>query len=137
VESFGESIRNRRRQLEMTQEELARRIGTSSPYVGHLEARKRHPSQEVVMRIAEVLGLDARELFLLANPGTRVLVSPKPSSAQPSAWDAFVSDRNLRKVLNITDQEMEILSSIATMGEVRSPHDFIFILNTIRNALGR
>jgi len=83
-----------------------------------------------------VLGLDPRDLFFLANPGTKVLVSQKPSSAEPSAWDAFVRDRNLHRLLNITEQEMEILSIVALMGDVRSPRDFVFILNTIRQALG-
>ncbi len=51
--------------------------------------------------------------------------------------DAFVKDVKVRKIHNITDQEMEILSRVAKMGEVRAPRDFIFILNTIRQALGR
>ncbi len=57
---FGQVIRERRRQL-------ARRIKTSTPYIGHLEGGKRHPSERVVSRLAEVLGLERRELFLLAN----------------------------------------------------------------------
>ena len=32
---------------------------------------------------------------------------------------------------------MGILSRVAKMGEVRDPRDFIFILTTIRQALGR
>lgn len=36
--SFGQVIRERRRQLNLTQDEVARRIKTSAPYVGHLEA---------------------------------------------------------------------------------------------------
>ena len=73
--SFANVIRERRRQLDLTQEEVALRINTSVPYVGLLEAGKRHPSEKVVTKIAQVLGLDARQLFLLANPGARFLVS--------------------------------------------------------------
>ncbi len=65
--TFGQVIRERRRQLDMTQQEVARRIKTSTPYIGHLEGGKRHPSERVVSRLAEVLGLERRELFLLAN----------------------------------------------------------------------
>jgi hypothetical protein len=54
-----------------------------------------------------------------------------------SAWDAFVRDENLRKIHDITEQEMAALSEVATMGDVRSPRDFVFILNPIRQALGR
>jgi hypothetical protein len=43
----------------------------------------------------------------------------------------------LREIHEITDQEMETLSQVAKMGEVRAPRDFLFILNAIRQALGR
>ena len=73
-------------------------------------------------------------MFLLANPRLGSLIS-EPGGT--SAWDAFVKDVKLRKIPNITDQEMETLSQVAKMGEVRAPRDFTFILNTIRQALGR
>jgi transcriptional regulator with XRE-family HTH domain len=135
--SFGQVIRARRRQLDLTQEEVAQRINTSVPYIGHLEGGKRHPSEKVVIKLAKVLGYDVRELFLLANPGTKALISEQPKSGGLSAWDAFVKDAKLRQIHNITDQEIETLSRVAKMGEVRDLRDFIFVLATIRQALGR
>ncbi len=137
TQRFGNVIRERRRQLDLTQEEVAHRIDTSIPYVGHLEAGKRHPSEKVVIKLAKVLGLEPRELFFLANPDTKALVWRQPGSADPSAWDLFSKDTKLRKVHNINDAEMQVLSEVAMMGEVRSPRDFVFILNTIRHALGK
>ena len=135
--SFGEVIRRRRRQLNLTQEEVARRIKTSVPYIAHLEVGKRHPSERVVIKLADALGLDRVELFFLANPGAEAIVSQAPVAEGTSAWERFSSDSNLRKVYKITDQELEILSKLALMGDVRSSRDFIFVLNTIRLALGR
>ncbi len=132
---FGTVIRARRRQLDLTQEKLARRIRTSVPYVGHLETGKRHPSERTVTRLAEVLGIDARELFFLANPGTKRLISRNQESNGASAWNAFCQDETFRKIHNITDQEMQALSGVALLGEVRTPRDFLFILKTIRQAL--
>ena len=134
---FGNVIRERRRQLDLTQEEVARRIATSVPYVGHLESGKRHPSEKVVIKLGKVLGLDARELFILANPQAKMLLSPARGAEGNSAWDVFSKDAGLRKFHDITDDEMQVLSEVAMMGEVRSPRDFIFILNTIRHALGK
>ena len=134
--SFGRVIRERRRRLDLTQEEVARRIKTSVPYIGHLEAGKRHPSRQVVVKLSAALGFDAGDLFLLANPKVGSLISEQLKSDRTPAWDAFVKDVRLRKIHNITDQEMENLSLVAKMGEVRDPRDFIFILNTIRQALG-
>jgi transcriptional regulator with XRE-family HTH domain len=136
VQQFGGVIRARRRQLDLTQEELARRIRTSVPYIGHLETGKRHPSEKLVTKLAEVLGLDLRELFFLANPGTKRLISRNQESNAVSAWNAFCQDETFRKIHNITDLEMQALSGVALLGEVRTSRDFLFILNTIRQALG-
>ena len=94
---FGWVIRERRRQLNLTQEQLARRIKTSIPYIGQMEAGKRHPSGQVIVRVADALGLDARDLFLLANPKVSSLISEQPESDVPSAWNVFVKDVNLRE----------------------------------------
>ncbi len=135
--TFGRVIRERRRQLDLTQEEVAHRIGTSTPYIGHLESGKRHPSDRVVTRLADVLGLERRDLFFLANPGARALIHPQPEPEESSAWEEFRKDDRSRRIHNITPEEMEMLSRVALMGEVRSSRDFIYILNTIRHALRR
>src|SRR5271166_143417 len=92
TQRFGSVIRARRRQLNLTQQELARRIRTSVPYIGHLETEKRHPSEKMVTKLAEVLGLDARELFFLANPGTKLLISRNYESKCASVWEDFCKD---------------------------------------------
>ena len=135
--TFGQVIRERRRQLDLTQEEVARRIKTSTPYVGHLESGKRHPSDKILTRMAEVLGLDRRELFFLANPRAQALLSPEVETPAESAWEDFRKNEQLRRVHNVTGSEMEMLSRVALLGDVRSPRDFIYILNTVRHAVGR
>jgi transcriptional regulator with XRE-family HTH domain len=135
--SFGQVIRERRRQLDLTQEEVARRIRTSTPYVGHLESSKRHPSDKIVNRLSEVLGLDSRELFFLANPRAHALVNPAPVNNSASAWEQFKNNEQLRRIHNISSDEMELLSRVALLGEVREARDFIYVLNTVRHAVGR
>jgi transcriptional regulator with XRE-family HTH domain len=134
---FGQRIRERRRQLDLTQEDVAHRIKTSTPYVGHLELAKRHPSDKTVTRLAEVLGLDRRELFFLANPGTQALVGLGTESKPASAWEEFRKNEQMRRIHSISNDEMEMLSRVAPLGNVRSPRDFIYVLNTVRHAVGR
>ena len=134
--TFGEVIRQRRRQLDLTQDEVAQRVRISTPYIGHLEAGKRHPSERILTRLAEVLALDSRELYFLANPGAQALIHPEVSDSA-TAWEDFRKDERLRRLHDITPEEMEMLSKVALMGEVRSSRDFVYILNTIRQALGR
>jgi len=67
---FGQVIRDRRRQSELTQQQVAKRVGTSTPYVGHLEAGKRHPSDEIVTRLADAYGASAGEEIATALGAT-------------------------------------------------------------------
>ena len=135
--SFGQVIRDRRRKLDLTQQEVGRRIKTSTPYVGHLEAGKRHPSEKVVGRLAEVLGLDRQELFFLANPGALALVRSEMNAKRRSAWEEFKRNDRMRRLHSISNEEMDLLSRVAALGEIASPRDFLYILNTVRHALGR
>jgi len=133
--NFANVIRTRRRQLDLTQEEVARRVNTSVPYIGLLESGKRHPSDKVVTKLAEALGLDQRELFFMVNPAAKLLLAQSARPAGESPWDAFCQDKHIRQLHSITDKEMEILSQVALMGEVQSARDFLFILKTIRHVL--
>src|ERR1700720_2411446 len=111
--SFGQMIRDRRRLLELTQEELAARIRTSTPYIGHIESGKRHPSDEILTRIADVLGFDRRELFFVANPTTKAMLTPKPQPSDGSAWEEFRHDQQLHHLHQINPRELEMLSQVA------------------------
>ena len=132
IRTFGEMIRERRRKLDMTQQQLAERIGVSTPFIGHLESDKRHPSDHTVRRLAEVLGLEGDELFLSANPEAAELLKRTTDRAS-SAWEEF----RRGYVAEVEPQEFALLSKVAAMGKVRSPADFVYILNSIRHVLGR
>jgi DNA-binding transcriptional regulator YiaG len=135
---FGEVIRRRRREMNLTQDQVAARIKTSTPYVGHLESGKRHPSDSIVTRLAEVLGLDKRELFFLANPHTEALLTtPKSADDSVSAWEQFRTNEQLRRLHNISNNEMEVLSQLSLLGEVQSTRDLLHILNTVRHVVGK
>jgi transcriptional regulator with XRE-family HTH domain len=135
--TLGQVLRERRRQLNLTQQGVARRVKTSTPYIGHLEADKRRPSIHVISRLAEVLGLDRRDLFVLANPRVVDLLASNESDRRKSAWDEFRTGAQIQRAHQVTAEEMKLLSMVASMGEVSSPRDFIFILNAVRHALDR
>jgi transcriptional regulator with XRE-family HTH domain len=134
--NFGEVIRAKRRELDLTQDEIAARIKISTPYIGHLESGKRHPSDKIVTKLADVLGLDNRELFFLANPHAEALFS-EPVGTEGSSWEQFQKNEKLQRIHNVTPDEMQLLAQIALMGEVQAPRDLIYILTTIRHAVGR
>ncbi|MCL2232923.1 MAG: helix-turn-helix domain-containing protein [Treponema sp.] len=61
--------------MEISQERLARRVNTSTHYIGMIESEKKFPSPEMLERIAAALEIDAPALF-----STKFYPSPKAGS---------------------------------------------------------
>lgn len=49
--------------MEISQEKLAERAGTSTQYIGQIEQNKKFPSPEMLERIAKALEVDSPQLF--------------------------------------------------------------------------
>jgi transcriptional regulator with XRE-family HTH domain len=83
--TLGERIRERRLERRITLRELARRVEVSAPYLTDLEAGRRHPSPEVLQRIAAALELAVAELEALdtrLSPEVRRWVETQPDVAR-------------------------------------------------------
>ena len=63
-ENFRHNLRRRRRELNLSQEDLARRLNVSGPYVSQVEAGRTTPGLDVVERFAKALDLPAVALLL-------------------------------------------------------------------------
>ena len=57
------NIKARRKAQGLTQENLAEMVNTASTYIAMIESGKRTPSFKMIERIADILKLDAIELF--------------------------------------------------------------------------
>lgn len=70
-ESLGKRISDRRRALGKTQEDIAFDLGVSRSFYGHIEAGNKIPSLEILVAIANTLGLSADQLLVdsLSNSG--------------------------------------------------------------------
>jgi predicted transcriptional regulator len=60
---FGQGVRDRRRALGISQEELAMRIEADQAYVSRIEAGQMNVTLETVEQIAEALATDAAMLL--------------------------------------------------------------------------
>src|SRR5207302_5925463 len=99
--SFGAWLRQQRRGLDLTQEELARQVGCSAITLRKLEAEERRPSKQIAERLAEVLRVpaDGRADFLrfargdpfagpASAPGAHAPERPAaPEAAAPKSVD--------------------------------------------------
>lgn len=64
---LAQNLKNHRKLLGLTQEALAEKVDTSSTYISTIESERRSPSFHMVERIAEILKIEALELFSLKN----------------------------------------------------------------------
>lgn len=60
---LGKRIRQLRRKLRLTQEELADAVDVSTKYIQYLESAKRVPSLKLLYRIAHILQIKVKDLF--------------------------------------------------------------------------
>lgn len=139
-ETLGQVLKQRRGAYAYTQRELARKLGVKASHVAYLENGRRRPSLSLLSRIAETLELDKQRLFLLAHPEAHWLISGKGREAAPSkrredSWRQFAGDRGTLARHKVTAQELKVLQKVNLLGRVSAPNQFLFILNSIRQAV--
>ncbi len=130
--SFGEVILARRRELGLTQADVAGLVKTSVLFIRRLEANLRCPSDGTVGKLAKALKMDGIELLFLANPEAQLLFQHRKAEAS-STWKHFKHDEHMQRAHDVSKQELEMLAQVTLMGDVRSVRDFVYILDTIRS----
>src|SRR5688572_110244 len=98
-ESFGNWIKQRRKVLDLTQNELAERVACSPETIKKIESQKRQPSKQLAELLMRELKIDAseRDRFISFARGVDVTqtyttqsTSPLISSALPSPLTPLV-----------------------------------------------
>lgn len=60
---FGKAIRRRRRELDLSQEQLAERSDLNRSYIATIERGDKNPSLESIEKLAKALDISIAELF--------------------------------------------------------------------------
>jgi|HubBroStandDraft_6_1064221.scaffolds.fasta_scaffold767392_1 transcriptional regulator with XRE-family HTH domain len=136
--TFGPLLRQRRRDLGLTQRELAFRLGVKAAHIAYLEANRRRPSLSLLSRLVKELGLK-EELFRLAHPEAYQLINIERQSAQfngtRNAWLRLIADKAFLARHAIKPPELRVLSRVNLLGEIKTRLDYLFVLNSIRQAI--
>ena len=135
-QNLGGTLKQARSALGLTQRQLSLRLQIKPSYLAHLEKNQRRPSLHLINRLAKVLNLEQAELFLLAHPEAHsLLFRPKRrESSRDSAWRVFVGNKALLSRHNVQPRELTVLARINRLGPIIDSFDFLFILNSIRQA---
>ena len=98
--SFGRWVRHRRKALDLTQKDLAQRVGCSVSAIRKLEADERRPSQQMAERLAEflIIPLDDRAAFVQAARGERCV---DRLSFPPPTVDSMLGPISSQRVYNL------------------------------------
>jgi transcriptional regulator with XRE-family HTH domain len=62
-EKFGKRLRLIRRQMDLTQEQLAERVGLSVEFISNIERGINSPSFKTLENLERVLGISVSEMF--------------------------------------------------------------------------
>lgn len=62
MENLGAFIRRLREAKDLSLREFAKKLKVTPPFVSDIELGRRHPSEEVLLKIAQVLEVEAEEL---------------------------------------------------------------------------
>lgn len=63
LQEFGLKVQQRRKELGISQEELAYRAGVHRTYIGMIERAERNITLSNLKRLADALGVELKELF--------------------------------------------------------------------------
>ena len=97
--TLGAVVKEARDEARMTQRDLAAAVGIKASHVAYIKNGHRRPSIRLINRLSKTLGLDAKELLVLAHPEVKQIVyGPQPSTKKSdAAWPRFVSNQALLK----------------------------------------
>ena len=136
--SFGRVIEDRRRELSLTQEMVAKKVGVKANYIGYLERGMRHPSQKVVEKLSSALKLDSQDLYLLANPRVRTLLGKaKPAAQGMSAWQKFLRDAAQQKKQGLSKAEQDALAQLLSAEKASSMTGIMKVVKALRKGFGQ
>jgi predicted ATPase/transcriptional regulator with XRE-family HTH domain len=82
--AFGQRVRQHRKELDLTQEDFAQRVGISTETVSKIERGERRPSKHVAERMAQVLELAAADRAAFVRAARVLLSDPSEPPASPA-----------------------------------------------------
>jgi transcriptional regulator with XRE-family HTH domain len=133
---LGQLIKQKRKELAITQRALAEKLGVESSHVAYLESGQRKPSLMLMAELEAALGISRQKIFLLAHPEAAVIVNPidrSPLREGPAdVWRRLRTDRAFIIRHRMNRRELQAFEQLSRLGYVLSRYQVLAILTMIR-----
>lgn len=129
-------LRRQRQAAGLTQRSLAQKLGVEASHVAFIETGRRRPSLKLIRRLADALGFDRQELFILAHPEAKALIIDTKLEKVPKrwpSWQRFIKNQKLLAKYHVTNRELSTLEHLSLLGTVVSAKEFLAILTLMRD----
>jgi transcriptional regulator with XRE-family HTH domain/tetratricopeptide (TPR) repeat protein len=122
--SFGKWLKRRRRGLDLTQKELAQRVGCGVSTIRKIEAGERRPSKELAARLATCLALPPDEhkqfiIFARTEPYADA-VSPSTTLIAPTIHSVPVPSPFLEQEITSQENQMTVVAREPELAELEA-----------------
>lgn len=140
ISSFGDYIRKRRLDLDITQQEVAKKAGVTQNFIAYLESNKRKAPTWLIKRLGEILSLPLDTLYMSARPEAEAFIDfdREKNTAKRKLAPALLAlklDTKLCSQHKVNDADIAMLASLKARGEIRSKEDYIFLLLSLRQVM--
>lgn len=118
--SFGERLKQRRKELGITQVQLADKLNVTKGAVGNYESGISSPKAEILYKVFDVLQCDANFLFQDEMQTLQKERPQTPDDAEVEAnaiklYEALLSSGFLKPGEDLTDRQLQVLDAISIL----------------------
>lgn len=125
---IGERIRERRKELGMTQDELANKVGVKKTSISNYEVNTNSPPEKIIIKLMEALNCDANYLFADCDKQIKIAITPHEERLIKAYRQMPEMHLAIDRLLGIEEAKITVSQKAARSGDDRA-------IDTVKNGL--
>lgn len=117
---IGERIRERRKELGMTQDELANKVGVKKTSISNYEVNTNSPPEKIIIKLMEALNCDANYLFADCDKQIKIAITPHEERLIKAYRQMPEMHLAIDRLLGIEEPNITVSQKAARSGDGRA-----------------
>lgn len=117
---IGERIRERRKELGMTQDELANKVGVKKTSISNYEVNTNSPPEKIIIKLMEALNCDANYLFADCDKQIKIAITPHEERLIKAYRQMPEMHLAIDRLLGIEEPNIAVSQKAARSGDGRA-----------------